>query len=204
MILRGICLLMGLSCGTAETPPPADVAVALAAPPIAGFPLHVPELAKPPLAKPTGFPSDCPRQPPLEWQHLFVAAEYRTGVAACDGAKLAWCESRYRQFAVSPAGAQGPAQLMPATARDLGVTDPFDPAQAIGAMFRYLAWSRSQWSTDDRSERDIKGLGYCCYSWGCGACRKSQQVWGWYAFEDALPRWPQETQELTACALEGE
>ncbi len=40
--------------------------------------------------------------------------------------------------AVSSAGAQGVAQLMPATARGLGVTDPTDPSQAIPAAGRYL------------------------------------------------------------------
>ena len=39
--------------------------------------------------------------------------------------------------AVSPAGAQGVAQFMPATASDLGV-DPLDPAQAIPAAGKYL------------------------------------------------------------------
>ncbi|MDL2336859.1 MAG: lytic transglycosylase domain-containing protein [Pseudomonadota bacterium] len=40
--------------------------------------------------------------------------------------------------AVSPRGAQGLMQLMPATARDYGVSDPFDPRQNIGAGARHL------------------------------------------------------------------
>lgn len=47
-------------------------------------------------------------------------------------------ESGYRPEAVSRAGALGLMQLMPATARALGVTDPFDPAQNVGAGARYL------------------------------------------------------------------
>ena len=39
---------------------------------------------------------------------------------------------------VSPAGAQGLMQLMPATARGLGVTDPFDPNQAVDGAARLL------------------------------------------------------------------
>lgn len=39
---------------------------------------------------------------------------------------------------VSKKGAQGVMQLMPATARALGVTDPFDPEQNIEAGMRYL------------------------------------------------------------------
>lgn len=47
-------------------------------------------------------------------------------------------ESRYNGRAVSPKGAAGYAQLMPATARRYGVTDRFDAAQNIDAGARYL------------------------------------------------------------------
>ncbi len=47
-------------------------------------------------------------------------------------------ESAYRQEAISSAGAIGLGQLMPATARDLGV-DPRDPLQNLDGSARYLA-----------------------------------------------------------------
>lgn len=48
-------------------------------------------------------------------------------------------ESAFDAFAVSPVGAQGLMQLMPALCRELGVVDPFDPRENIMAGARYLA-----------------------------------------------------------------
>jgi soluble lytic murein transglycosylase-like protein len=50
---------------------------------------------------------------------------------------VAWRESRFRQGVVSPAGAIGEMQLMPATARALGV-DPRDTRQNYGGGAAFL------------------------------------------------------------------
>jgi cell wall-associated NlpC family hydrolase len=70
---------------------------------------------------------------------LFAEASRRTGVSAELLAAVAKVESSFRPDAVSPAGAQGLMQIMPATARGLGVDDPFDPAQAVDGASRMLA-----------------------------------------------------------------
>ncbi|MBK8456510.1 MAG: lytic transglycosylase domain-containing protein [Phyllobacteriaceae bacterium] len=54
-------------------------------------------------------------------------------------ARLIWKESRFDANAVSPAGAEGVAQFMPATAKLRGLDDPFDIEKAIPASAAFLA-----------------------------------------------------------------
>src|SRR3954468_5009150 len=58
--------------------------------------------------------------------------------------RLIWQESSFRPGVSSPAGAQGVAQFMPGTARDRGLTDPFDPEQAIPKSAELLSELRAR------------------------------------------------------------
>lgn len=81
---------------------------------------------------------------------------------------LVWQESRWRQGAVSPKGAQGLAQLMPGTARELGV-DPSDPFANLEGGARYL---RQQ---IDRFDGDLEKA-LAAYNAGPGRVEKAGGV----------------------------
>lgn len=66
------------------------------------------------------------------------AAEARFGLPRGLLDALIWTESRYNPKAVSSAGAAGLGQLMPATAKDLGVLNRFDPRSNINGAASYL------------------------------------------------------------------
>jgi soluble lytic murein transglycosylase-like protein len=59
-------------------------------------------------------------------------------------------ESNFDHRAVSHRGARGLMQLMPATARELGVRDAFDPEENIDGGVRYLKWLLRQFDNDTR------------------------------------------------------
>ncbi len=59
-------------------------------------------------------------------------------------------ESGYNARALSSKGAMGLMQLMPATARELGVTDPYDPEQSIRGGTLYLRRLLVRYSGDLR------------------------------------------------------
>jgi soluble lytic murein transglycosylase-like protein len=70
-------------------------------------------------------------------------------------------ESNFNATVVSRAGAQGLMQLMPGTARDLGVSDPFDPEQNVMGGARYLKQLYSKYDGDiDKT--------LAAYNWGPG------------------------------------
>jgi Transglycosylase SLT domain/D-alanyl-D-alanine carboxypeptidase len=71
---------------------------------------------------------------PAQFREPIAHAAQRWNVGAALLAAQLYAESGFNPFARSPAGALGIAQFMPGTARSYGLSDPFDPAAAIGAQ----------------------------------------------------------------------
>jgi soluble lytic murein transglycosylase-like protein len=99
-----------------------------------------PEVAHPP---PVSATPACPHAPAL------AQAATQHGVPVALVLAVVDAESRCRHAGVvSPKGAIGLMQLMPATAARFGATDPWDVAQNIAAGTRYLAWLQDRFGGD--------------------------------------------------------
>lgn len=104
---------------------------------------------------------------PAEYRGLFEQAGQRYGVSPDLLAAVAKTESGFNPRAVSGAGARGLMQLMPATARGLGV-DPANPAEAVDGAARLISQHlRSFGSTS---------LALAAYNAGPGAVREYHGV----------------------------
>jgi hypothetical protein len=88
-------------------------------------------------------------------------------------ARVIWQESRFNANAVSAKGAQGIAQFMPQTAGWRGLTDPFDPIEALHHSASYLHDLKAQFGN--------LGLAAAGYNAGPG------RVKAWLAGKGALP-----------------
>jgi soluble lytic murein transglycosylase-like protein len=91
-----------------------------------------------PLPEPPAAPESAPAAvPQLSPQELITNAALRHGLPPPFVHSVVRAESAYRTDAVSPKGARGLMQLMPATARRLGI-DPDNPAENAEGGVRYL------------------------------------------------------------------
>ncbi|WP_119717145.1 lytic transglycosylase domain-containing protein [Cognatilysobacter tabacisoli] len=101
-----------------------------------------------------------PRLEPHDAQ--FRSAAKRAGVDEAWLRAIAHAESGFDARAVSNKGAQGVMQLMPATAREYGVRDPFSPEQSIDAGARHLRALLKRYRND-------RVLAAAAYNAGIGA-----------------------------------
>jgi peptidoglycan DL-endopeptidase CwlO len=99
----------------------------------------------------------------VPYANLFTQAGARHGVDPALLAAVASEESGFDASAVSPAGARGLMQFMPATAEELGV-DTADPASSIDGAARYLARLTQQFGSPE--------LGLAAYNAGPGTVRR--------------------------------
>ncbi len=107
--------------------------------------------------------SDSPKRQQIEKSIHKAASKYNLPARLIKGVIRA--ESNFQVEAVSRAGAQGLMQLMPATAKELGVTQPFDIDQNIDGGSRYLRQML------DSFDGNVK-LALAAYNAGPGTVRK--------------------------------
>src|SRR3979411_3227335 len=88
--------------------------------------------------------------------------------------RLIWQESGFDSRSVSSAGALGVAQFMPEVAQELGVSDPFDPREAVPASAQLLRGLHAKFGN--------LGLAAAAYNAGPG------RVLSWLKKRSGLPK----------------
>ena len=154
--LRNYAIVTAAFCAAAASPAAADVleigddgaAVWIAGDQSVVMPAATPNAQVTPLSAPYSGDLNIPREAiaipgehvggiPLQYAAKVHELAERFDLSPSLIEALVWQESRWRAGARSPVGARGLAQLMPATARELGV-NPDDPMQNLEGGARYL------------------------------------------------------------------
>lgn len=140
---------------------------------------------------PDALPSslDLATEPKTMCERLATAAT-RNGLPVLFFARLIGQESGFDPLAISRAGALGVAQFMPQVAAELGLEDPFDPAQALPMSARFLRMLRDQFGN----------LGLAAAAYNAGAKR----VQDWLERGRRLPKETRDyVRSITGRAPEG-
>ncbi|MCI8771763.1 MAG: lytic transglycosylase domain-containing protein [Lachnospiraceae bacterium] len=99
----------------------------------------------------------------------FKAAAKKYNVSESLLKAIAKAESNFNPNDVSSSGAMGVMQLMPETAKGLGVKDPFDPEQNIMGGAKCISQKLKEFNGDVR-------LALAAYNAGSGAVRRNGGV----------------------------
>jgi soluble lytic murein transglycosylase-like protein len=118
-----------------------------------------------PATPATGFQTTLDRAAASSYRHMIDAAGKRWAVDPALIRAVISHESGFDPNATSPAGAAGLMQLMPSTARGLGVTNPYDPAQSIDGGAHELHIQLERFGGDSR-------LALAAYNAGAGTVEK--------------------------------
>jgi soluble lytic murein transglycosylase-like protein len=90
------------------------------------------------MRPPAAAAAACDAMPEAEYAPILEDAARRHSLSAGLLRAVVRQESAFRPCAVSPKGAQGLMQLMPATAERFGVRNPFDPEENVMAGAQFL------------------------------------------------------------------
>jgi len=121
--------------------------------------------ASTPRAAPVSAPIASVGNGPIPYAAQIEAAAKKYGVDPALLAGLVKAESNFNPNAQSGVGAKGLTQLMDATARGLGITNSFDPIQALDGGAKFLGGLLKQFNGDER-------LALAAYNAGPGAVKK--------------------------------
>ena len=116
--------------------------------------------------------------------------------------RMIWVESEFNPKAVSPKGAMGLGQLMPDTARELGLDlklksgegSVWDPKSNLDASARYMKWLHEQFVEKGIEEREAWRFSAAAYNAGIGNISRAMDRIGkhgavsWERVSDHLPQ----------------
>ncbi len=168
-ILRSTELLQALSFGPTRATSPSNtsfastLAKAQTRPPAP--PVGTSRSGTAPAFEPTPAGVSTDLNAPIPFHDQIVAAANKYGVDPALLAAVVKQESNFNPKAQSGVGAKGLTQLMDATAKGLGVTDSYDPAQSLDGGAKFLGGLLKEFHGDE-------SLALAAYNAGPAAVKK--------------------------------